>query len=117
MIDVTKNQVVDKISNSTIASACEPVCDQDCANGTCTEPNVCACNDGFEKDAGRSVQTRLRVLSQRFLRSAQCVPMLARLRPNGRVRLYAVLRERVRERGVRGAERVCVSRGFRAEWK
>ena len=66
---------------------------------------------------GRSVQTRLRVLSQRFLRRAQCVPMLARLRPNGRARLYAVLRERVRERGVRGAERVCVSRGFRAEWE
>lgn len=44
-------QVVDKITNSTFVSACEPVCDQDCANGTCTEPNVCACNDGFEKDA------------------------------------------------------------------
>ncbi|XP_043790674.1 tenascin-like isoform X2 [Apis laboriosa] len=50
MIDMTakENEVLDK---DTIVSACEPVCDQNCANGTCTEPNVCTCNDGFTKGA------------------------------------------------------------------
>ena len=29
---------------------CEPICSEDCVNGTCTEPDVCECNHGYEKD-------------------------------------------------------------------
>lgn len=29
---------------------CEPVCDNICENGQCVAPNVCQCNEGYERD-------------------------------------------------------------------
>lgn len=28
---------------------CEPVCSNECKNGKCVEPNVCSCDDGYQK--------------------------------------------------------------------
>lgn len=33
---------------------CVPKCEDDCVYGECVAPNVCACNDGYEKKNGSS---------------------------------------------------------------
>ncbi|XP_017764952.1 PREDICTED: uncharacterized protein LOC108554259 [Eufriesea mexicana] len=47
---VKENEIPSNVTDEH-ASACEPVCEQSCANGRCTEPNVCTCDEGYVKDA------------------------------------------------------------------
>lgn len=56
------------LDNTTIVSACEPVCEPNCVNATCTEPNVCTCDHGFAKDANDRCEP---VCS--FCRNGSCV--------------------------------------------
>ncbi|XP_031774005.1 multiple epidermal growth factor-like domains protein 10 [Apis florea] len=76
MIDTRENEVsltdlfffFFVLDNTTIVSACEPVCEQNCVNATCTEPNVCTCDHGFAKDANDRCEP---VCS--FCRNGSCV--------------------------------------------
>ncbi|KAM7352232.1 nimrod B3 [Cochliomyia hominivorax] len=32
---------------------CDPICNEDCSNGICSEPDVCECFPGYERKGGR----------------------------------------------------------------